>query len=148
MLGTAVPSTNSSVMISSATLKGAVTGDDSGVYPDEYLWHNSAMGANAVKNESITFTLPAGTYKVRIFTNTIWAQRVIPNEALSYKAVTDTDEKAFTLPTSGVQNNIANLTEPVTVTVGENGMLRIDFGVGSAGTYYYAPLNIIEIEEV
>ena len=148
LLGTAVPSTNSVTMISSAALKGAVTGDDSGVYPDEYLWHNSAMGANAVKNESITFTLPAGTYKVRIFTNTIWAQRVIPNEALSYKAVTDTDEKAFTLPTSGVQNNTANLTEPVTVTVGENGMLRIDFGVGKAGTYYYAPLNIIEIEEV
>ncbi len=148
LLGTAVPSTNSVAMISSASLKGAVTGDDSGVYPDEYLWHNSAMGANAVKSESITFTLPAGTYKVRIFTNTIWAQRVIPNEALSYKAVTDTDETAFTLPTSGVQNNTANLTEPVTVTVGENGMLRIVFGVGKAGTYYYAPLNIIEIEEV
>lgn len=148
LLGTATPSSVSVTMISSNTLKGAVTGDDSGVYPDTYLLHNSVMGANAVKNESIAFTLPAGTYKVRILANTIWSQRVIPNEALSYKAVTDTDEAAFTLPSSGVQNNTANLTEYVTVTVGSTGMLRIDFGVGKAGTYYNAPLNVIEIEEV
>ena len=73
---------------------------------------------------------------------------MIPNEALLYKAVTDTDEKTFVLPETGVQDNTANMTEPVTVTVGESGMLRVEFGVGLAGTYYYAPLNVIEIEEV
>lgn len=146
LFGTAVPSANSPGMVTSK--QGAVTGDNSGVYPDEYLYHNSAMVANVVKSESITFTLPAGTYKVRLLCNTTWSDRTIPNEALSYKAVTDTDDAAFTLPSSGVQNNTANFTEYVTVTIGESGMLRIDFGVGQSGTYYNAPLNVIEIEEI
>lgn len=147
-LGTAVPSTNASNMMTQVGAEGSITGNDSGIFSDEYLLHNSAVGANAAKSESITFTLPVGTYKVRLLANTKWDTRVIPNEALSYKAVTDTDEVAFVLPETGVQDNTANMTEPVTVTVGDTGMLRIEFGIGAAGLYYYAPLNVIEIEEV
>ena len=147
-LATAVPSANVSNMVTLAGTEGSITGNDSGIFSDEYLRHNSAVGANSVKSESITFTLPAGTYKVRLLANTKWNQRVIPNEALSYKAVTDTDEVAFVLPETSVQDNTANMTEPVTVTIGDTGMLRIEFGIGTAGLYYYAPLNVIEIEEV
>ena len=148
LLGTAVPSSNASNMITQIGGEGSITGNNSGIFADEYLKHNSAMGSNSVKGESIIFTLPAGTYKVRLLANTKWNQRVIPNEALLYKAVTDTDEVVFVLPETGVQNNTANMTEPVTVTVGDTGMLRIEFGVGVNGIFYFAPLNVIEIEEV
>lgn len=148
LLGTAVPSNNASNMVTQTGGEGSITGNNSGIFADEYLRHNSAVGANSVKSESITFTLPAGTYKVRLLANTKWNQRVIPNEALSYKAVTDTDEVAFVLPETGVQDNTANMTEPVTVTVGDTGMLRIEFGISAAGMFYFAPLNVIEIEKV
>lgn len=148
LLGTAVPSSYAVNMITQSGAEGTMTGDNSGAYPDEYLRHNSAVGGNAVISESITFTIPAGTYKVRVLANTKWNQRVIPNEALLYKAVTDMDEKTIILPESGVQGNTANMTDPVTVAVGDSGMLKIDFGIGVAGTYYYAPINIIEIEKI
>ena len=148
ILGTAVPSANSSNMISSSGTKGYTTGNDSGIYPDSYLEHNSVYGGNKIGNESITFTLPSGSYKIRLLCNTLWETRLIPNESLMYKAVTDIDETMFVLPESGVQKNTQYMTEYVTVTVGDSGMLRIDFGVGIDGTYYYAPLNVIEIEEV
>lgn len=148
LLGTAVPSNNASNMITQTGGEGSITGNNSGIFADEYLKHNSAIGSNSVKSESIIFTLPAGTYKVRLLANTKWNQRVIPNEALLYKAVTDTDEVVFVLPETGVQNNTANMTEPVTVTVGDTGMLRIEFGISAAGMFYFAPLNVIEIEKV
>lgn len=149
LLGTAVPSSISSNMVTPPAQKGAVTGDNSGVYPDVYLEHSSVYGGNSAGDYHIAFTLPGGTYKVRVFTNTLWVGRVTPNNALSYKTVTATSDVALVLPASGVQNNTANLTEPVTVTVSDDGLLRVSFGIsGVSKDYYYAPLNIIEIEEV
>lgn len=147
VFGTAVPSSVSVMMITN--IPGSVTGDDSGIYLDGYLRHNSSCGGNVAKSESVAFTLPAGAYKVSVLANTSWAQRQIPNDALSYRVVTDTDGMPIALPESGVQENTSHMTVPVEVTVGETGSLRVEFGLsGLTSVFYYAPLNIIKIEEV
>lgn len=148
-MATAVPSTIGINMFTFSGLEGGVTGDNSGIFSDVYLKHNSSRGGKSAGKETITFTLPAGQYKVRLLANTVWSVRVIPNNALLYKVVTDTDDVVITLPATGVQNNTSTMTEPVTVDVGESGLLRVEFGIsGTSSTYYHAPLNIIEIEEI
>lgn len=149
MFGTAIPSSVSINMQTNPVCKGSITSNNSGIYPDKYLEHNSAVVANTKSTAMITFTIPAGVYKMRLLCNTIWNVRVTPNDALLYKAITDTDNVNFILPQLGVQNNTQYLTEPMTVTVGATGLLSIEFGIsGINTTYYYAPLNCIEIEEI
>lgn len=147
MFRTAVPSSISVMMQS--TIPGSITGDDSGIYPDEYLRHNSICGGNSAKNEHISFTLPVGAYRVSLLLNTSWSQKRIPNDALAYRAVTDTNEVPIVPPESGVQENTSHMTIPVEVTVGDTGLLRVEFGLnGLTSTFYYAPLNVIKIEKV
>lgn len=147
-IGTATPSSVISSMITPTNYKGAITGDNSGVFPDVYLEHNSVYGNSAKNGVNITFSIPAGSYKIRILQNTI-NKNTIKEGAIYYKAVTDTDDVPILIPASGIIDNIHNLSTPVTVAVGVSGMLKIEWGVsGIDSSWYYAPLNIIEIEEV
>lgn len=148
VLGTATPSLANVSTITNANTKGAVTGNNSGVYPDVYLEHNSALGGNSVKAMSIDFLIDTpGQYKITLLCNTI--AKVVPNDAIYYKAITETEELNFELPAAGVLNNTSAMTKPVTVTVGANKALKIELGItGTVSGYWWAPLNIIKIEQL
>lgn len=95
----------------------------------------------------ITFTLPAGWYNVRVLANTVWNQREIPAEKLLYQILT-VDGAYYLTPPSSVMNNTGELTQAVKVLVGDDGLMKMQFGVETNGTWYCVPLNVIEIEEV
>ncbi|MDY3788806.1 hypothetical protein [Bacteroides fluxus] len=114
--------------------------------PDICLEHNSVhVGKDGVAG--ITFTLPAGWYNVRVLANTVWNQREIPAEKLLYQILT-VDGAYYLTPPSSVMNNTGELKQAVKVLVGDDGLMKMQFGVETNGTWYCVPLNVIEIEEV
>jgi hypothetical protein len=126
--------------------KGASTGDNSGIYPDEILEHNICTGSNSEKYREFKFEgFSAGTYKIRLFCSTIHANS--SSERSRWKVNVDGVETEFSIPTGFNPNN--NLTQWLeqTVEVGENGF-SIFWGVNSSGSYIYVPLNIIDIEKI
>ena len=141
---TKVDSEGTSYMMESQ--KGASTGDNSGIYPDEILEHNICTGSNSEKYREFKFEgFSAGTYKIRLFCSTIHANS--SSERSRWKVNVDGVETEFSIPTGFNPNN--NLTQWLeqTVEVGENGF-SIFWGVNSSGSYIYVPLNIIDIEKI
>lgn len=126
--------------------KGASTGSDSGIYPDDILEHNVCTGGNKENWREIKFTgLAPGTYQVRLFCSTISNNADAERSAWKLSAGgTDTE---FVKPEGYTSKN--NLTEWLeqTVEVGEDGF-SIIWGVLSSGSYVHVPLNVIEIEGV
>lgn len=141
---TKVDSEGTSYMMESQ--KGASTGNNSGIYPDEILEHNICTGSNSEKYREFKFEgFSAGTYKIRLFCSTIRANS--SSERSRWKVNVDGVETEFPIPTGFNTNN--NLTQWLeqTVEVGENGF-SIFWGVNSSGSYIYVPLNIIDIEKI
>jgi len=141
---TKVDSEGTSYMMESQ--KGASTGNNSGIYPDEVLEHNICTGGNSEKYREFKMEgLSAGTYKIRLFCSTIQANSGA--ERSKWKVSVDSVETDFLLPTDfNPKNNLTQWLEQ-TVEVGEDGF-SILWGVASSGSYIYVPLNIIDIEKI
>lgn len=126
--------------------KGASTGDNSGIYPDEILEHNICTGSNSEKyRENKIEGLSAGTYKIRLFCSTIHASVDVSRSI--WKISVNGVETDFLIPTDFTPKG--NLTQWLeqTVEIGANGF-SILWGVISAGAFINVPLNIIEIEKL
>lgn len=126
--------------------KGASTGTDSGIYPDEILEHNVCTGGNKENWREIKFTgLASGTYRIKLFCSTIFNNADIVRSI--WKLSVGGTDTEFVKPEGYTSKN--NLTEWLeqTVEVGEDGF-SIIWGVLSSGSYVYVPLNVIEIEEI
>ena len=141
---TKVDSEGTSYMMESQ--KGASTGNNSGIYPDEVLEHNICTGGNSEKYREFKIEgLSAGTYKIRLFCSTINAATDAARS--KWKVSVSSAETVFLLPTDfNPKNNLTQWLEQ-TVEVGEDGF-SILWGVASSGSYIYVPLNIIEIEKL
>lgn len=126
--------------------KGASTGNNSGIYPDEILEHNICTGGNSEKYREFKIEgLSAGTYKIRLFCSTIQASSDAARS--KWKVSVGGVETDFILPTDfNPKNNLTQWLEQ-TVEVGENGF-SIFWGITSSGSYIYVPLNIIDIEKI
>lgn len=141
---TKVDSEGTSYMMESQ--KGASTGNNSGIYPDEVLEHNICTGGNSEKYREFKIEgLSAGTYKIRLFCSTINAATDAARS--KWKVSVSSAETDFLLPTDfNPKNNLTQWLEQ-TVEVGEDGF-SILWGVASSGSYIYVPLNIIDIEKI
>lgn len=140
---------NATAMIRSEQSIGAITGDNSGIYPDEVLRCNIAPGGNATTYKELYFTIPAKRYRIRMLANTIYTKDVTPALRYLYVKGGGTDAEAittFTLPQGGVINNISNWME-LEVDVPADGF-SIRWGLENPSAWSVFPLNIIEIEEV
>lgn len=129
-----------------ASTKGASTGDNSGIYPDEILEHNICTGSNSEKyRENKIEGLSAAIYKIRLFCSTIHANVDVSRSI--WKVSVDGVETDFLIPVGFTPKD--NLTQWLerTVEIGENGF-SILWGVTSAGAFINVPLNVIEIEKI
>jgi hypothetical protein len=141
---TKIDSEGASYML--ASTKGASTGDNSGIYPDEILEHNICTGGNSEKyRENKIEGLSAAIYKIRLFCSTIHANVDVSRSI--WKVSVDGVETDFLIPVGFTPKD--NLTQWLerTVEIGENGF-SILWGVTSAGAFINVPLNVIEIEQV
>lgn len=130
--------------------KGATTGDDSGIYPDEIMEKAALVRAGFNTEwtyEEAALTLPAGRYKIRLFNSTI-ATLATTTNFCQYQIVTGDAITEFE-KSSGydVRNNLTQWLEQE-ITVNENIIPKLRFGVLPVNTWSFCPLNIIEIEEV
>ncbi|MEQ3235756.1 hypothetical protein [Bacteroides cellulosilyticus] len=126
--------------------KGASTGDNSGIYPDEILERNvcTASGSEKYRENKIEGIAP-GNYKVRIFCSTIHSSVNVSKS--TWKLSVDGTETEFTKPEGFTpKDNLTTWLEQ-TITIGENGF-SILWGVNSSTSYIFVPLNIIEIEKL
>ena len=145
-LGTLTKIDSEGASYMTANTKGASTGDNSGIYPDEILEHNICTGGNSEKyRENKIEGLSAGTYKIRLFCSTIHASVDVSRS--KWKISVNGVETDFLIPTDFTPKG--NLTQWLeqTVEIGENGF-SILWGVISAGAFINVPLNIIEIEKI
>lgn len=141
---TKIDSEGASYML--ASTKGASTGDNSGIYPDEILEHNICTGSNSEKyRENKIEGLSAAIYKIRLFCSTIHANVDVSRSI--WKVSVDGVETDFLIPVGFTPKD--NLTQWLerTVEIGENGF-SILWGVTSAGAFINVPLNVIEIEKI
>lgn len=128
-----------------AETAGAITGDDSGMFPDAILQHNIAKGGNVEQYRNHHFSYPAGTYKIKLFCSTIFSRE--GTERSAYKISIDGIITDFPKPAGyTTQNNLSDWLELI-VTIGENGF-DLFWGPNSEGSYIHVPLNIISIEQV
>ena len=126
--------------------KGASTGDNSGIYPDEILERNvcTASGSEKYRENKIEGIAP-GNYKVRIFCSTIHSSVNVSKS--TWKLSVDGTETVFTTPDGFTpKDNLTTWLEQ-TITIGENGF-SILWGINSSTSYIFVPLNIIEIEKL
>ncbi len=145
-LGTLTKIDSEGASFMAATTKGASTGDNSGIYPDEILEHNICTGSKSEKyRENKIGGLSAGTYKIRLFCSTIHADVDVSRS--KWKISVNGVETDFLIPTDFTPKG--NLTQWLeqTVEIGEDGF-SILWGVTSSGSYIWVPMNIIEIEKL
>lgn len=141
---TKIDSEGSSYM--SPGTKGASTGDNSGIYPDEILEHNVCTGSNKEKYRNVKVEgLSAGTYKIKLLCSTINSNVDVSRS--KWKISVNDVVTDFLIPTDFTPKN--NLTQWLeqTVEIGENGF-NIIWGITSSGSFIWVPVNIIEIEKV
>ena len=126
--------------------KGASTGDNSGIYPDEILERNvcTASGSAKYRENKIEGIAP-GNYKVRILCSTISSSVNVSKS--TWKLSVDGIETVFTTPDGFTPKDNLTVWLEQTITVGDNGF-SILWGVNSSTSYIQVPLNIIEIEKL
>lgn len=129
--------------------KGATTGDDSGIYPDEIMEKAALVRAGFNSEwtyEEAVLALPAGSYKIRLFNSTT-ATLATTTNFCKYQLVVNDVEYDYEFPQDyDVRNNLTQWIEQ-TVTV-EAGSVKLRWGVLPVNTWSFCPLNMIEIEEV
>ena len=132
----------------SASYKGYVQGDNSGVYPDEVMEKNLVSGGN--KDEyfprNLQIEIPAGRYKVRLLCNTIY-NRYDKNK-FKYQLVVGGTEYPYAISdTYTFVNNMQEFIEQ-TIDIPEGGF-NLQWGSCNAGgTFMVIPINVIEIEQI
>lgn len=136
------------------TSKGAITGDNSGIYPDDVMMHNISCGANQVEfagYRDIHFEIPAGSYKLRLFCSSVFNRD--DRGKLKYQVVfnagtADETTRDFVIPENFTAvNNLTDWLE-MDLVVLEGGVNLRWCSFNTGGSFIQCPLNIIEIEEV
>lgn len=133
---------------------GTVTGDDSFVYKDKYMYRNQPFTAYSGGGGSYIYSftdIASGKYRIRIFASSVNA--AVVNDSAFYKAYTSygTDnqfEYTFEKPTS-ILNNVSEwmIRE---VDILDDGLLAIEFGMKkeSSSSLRLGVMNIIDFIEV
>lgn len=127
--------------------KGAVTGDDSGLFPDAILEKNIIVRTNQASPSGREFhvTVPAGQYKIRILCNTIDAG--YSNARASYQVIIGETVHKFPISDAyTATNNMSDYLE-LSLDIPEGGF-NIQWGTATAGGWITIPLNVLEVEEV
>ena len=140
---------SSSIM--SETSKGASTGNDSGMYPDEILEHNTVLASNSTAYRSCLIRIPAGRYRIRLFCSTIFIRESTPKMSIQLIIGEGEAEVVTTVVIPENYTVINNLSEWLEqeITVPASGEFKLNWGIKDAGgTYYACPLNLVEIEEL
>lgn len=140
---------SSSIM--SETSKGASTGNDSGMYPDEFLEHNTVLSSNSTAYRSCLIRVPAGRYRIRLFCSTIFIRESTPKMSIQLIIGEGESEVVTTVVIPENYTVINNLSEWLEqeITVPASGEFKLNWGIKDAGgTYYVCPLNLVEIEEL
>lgn len=123
---------------------GMITGDDSGIYPDEILKHNICY-TGTIGTRDMHIEVPAGTYKVRLFVSRTGS---CPPERVIYKIISGATEQEFIRPADyAIQYNLTQWQETTISVEGNNGF-DIEWGIIVEGSYLYVPINIISIERI
>ena len=122
-----------------SSYQGNVTGDDSGVYPDDVL-RNILYKPNSVEAGIMDLTIPDGRYKFKILINTV---RTYDLSEASYVLESGGASQSFPLKTSYV-NNFHDLSELV---VDVSGGVTLTVKPGMAKNVLVL-LNAIEIERL
>lgn len=129
--------------------QGAVTGDNSFDYSDEYMRYNIYLYRwnNTVK-EAIKFTLPAGDYRIRLFNSTV-EQTQGTKPYYGYFVVTSgygTDNETRTdIPLPNDYEVYNNISKWIDVDVTTTGEFWIGMELYKAGGDNTVAMNIIEI---
>lgn len=145
-VGSVIKADSEGANVMASSTKGASTGDNSGVYPDEVLEHNICTSGNSKKYRNRKIVIPAGTYKVRIFCSTIHSTGSDASRDVWKLSVGDV-ETEFVKPEGFVPKDNLTVWLEQTIEVGEDGF-NILWGISSSGSYIQVPLNIIEIEKL
>lgn len=125
---------------------GAMTGDDSGVYPDKFLERGVLFAGGTLDNSNGNLSISEmnnGTYRVSLLTNI---------SSKSNWAAYIADLSSVTIDVNGVAHNpvkIEDNTDALTVfenVVVENGVLSIKIDISQ--TNKRCMLNVIEIEKI
>lgn len=125
--------------------RGAITGDDSGIYPDVFLANLVSPLVSKVEGElpkvtiSIT-SFPNGNYKIKLLSNTI-NETATGDGTITYSIGDEIFEKDSSFPINNMTEYV--VWENITVTDG-----TIAIVVTSVANNKINPINIIEIEEL
>lgn len=136
----------------SGGMSGAITGDDSGVYPDAVLEKNVLIMRTGTEEDFTTYCealisgLLPGRYKIRLY-NSLKSTDTSLTATAKYQIVVGDTATDFTFPEGyDIRNNLTQWIEQE-VTVDNSFLLRWGRREGGIGTHRY-PVNIIEIEKI
>lgn len=128
--------------------KGAITGDNSGIYPDEILERNIIVTTSSTAFRDCTVNIAPGRYNLRFFCSSITARD--PAAYMKIRLVIDENTTEVSIPSGYTSKN--NLTDWLEqeITVPVSGNFRLLWGIEDVAEsgYFACPLNIVEIEEI
>lgn len=128
--------------IGTAIFQGNVTGDNSGVYPDEVLKRNIFRATTLADFSHLDFSLPSGKYKISLFINT---KQTIPlgPEDVVYEIESSGVTQRFETKSSYVDN--FNDLSSITIDIVDKAVFKL-WGVNPKSLT--PMLNAIEIEKI
>lgn len=131
--------------------QGAITGNDSGIYSDDYLKYNTfAMKYAGVSAINFKLIIPSGNYKIRLFCSTISTNNK-PMPQAHYYLITDgygTDDEIkqeIGQPADYTYFNNTSQWIEADLSVPATGEFYLRVETIAIGATVVAPLNIIEI---
>lgn len=133
----------------SAACLGHITGDNSGVYPDDVLYYNVQTNVRATEyvqadHALILSGLKVGTYKVKLFVNGVHSL------TSTMECMYDVQGDVWSAADKGLESVIDNFDyrmEWENVVVDESGELSVGIYTSNTGVRFVF-INAIEIEEV
>ena len=128
--------------------KGATTGDNSGIYPDEIMERNIIVSTSSTAFRDCTINLPAGRYNIRLFCSSIAVRDPIAYMKIRLIVNETTIDVPIPSGYTSKDNLMGWLEQEITVPI--SGSFRLLWGIENASesVYFACPLNIIEIEEL
>lgn len=143
---------NCTIYATQDNTRGAVTRNDSGPYPDEYLRNNTvALKWNGVVAIDFKFVIPAGRYRMRLFASTIYANsKPMPQGhyyIISSGYGTESEVKTEIVQPAGF-TYVNNLTDWLEIELTADGEFYFRAETISNGDTVVVPVNIIEIETI
>ena len=137
--------------LESSQTNGYITGDDSGIYPDNIIKHNARFNGNPTNGygyRSVIIALSPGNYKLSLYMAYNSGNKD-GSKFMKVQTVVDGVVDDFVIPEgySYIDNSSTWLEKNITIT--ELGQFELRWGIENSNIGWVAvPLNIIRIEEI